>query len=118
MQRRSFLMALPAAPLAWALPRQGLAAAAQSVAEIQQNWKKLLAPGADVATTTTPISKTETEWKQLLTPAQFNILRQEGTEYPYSSPLNREKRAGIFVCAGCALPLFTSQMKFESGTGW
>jgi len=120
MQRRSFLMALSAVPLAWALPRQSVAAAAGggSVAEIQQNWKKLLAPGADVAATTTPISKTEREWQQLLTPAQFNILRQEGTEYPHSSPLNGEKRAGIFVCAGCALPLFTSQMKYDSGTGW
>ncbi len=120
MQRRSFLMALSAVPLAWAVPRQSLAAAAGggSVAEIQQNWKKLLAPGADVAATTTPISKTETEWQQLLTPAQFNILRQEGTEYPHSSPLNGEKRAGIFVCTGCALPLFTSQMKYDSGTGW
>src|SRR5512132_507577 len=120
MRRRSFLMALPAVPLAWALPRQGLAAAAaaQSVAEVQQNWKQLLAPGADVATTTTRISKTETEWQQLLTPAQFKVLRQEGTEVPYSSPLNGEKRAGIFVCAGCALPLFSSQMKYDSGTGW
>ena len=81
MQRRSFLMALSAVPLAWALPRQGLAAGGGSVAEIQQNWKKLLAPGADVATTTTPLSKTETEWQQVLTPAQFKILRQEGTEY-------------------------------------
>jgi peptide-methionine (R)-S-oxide reductase len=120
MRRRNFLMALPAVPLALALPRQGLAAAAgaRSVAEVQQNWRKLLAPGADVATTTTPLSKTETEWQQLLTPAQFKVLRQEGTESPYSSPLNGEKRAGVFVCAGCALPLFSSQMKFDSGTGW
>lgn len=117
MQRRSFLMALPAFPLACALPRHALAAAG-SVAEIQQNWKKLLATGADVATTTTPVSKTEAEWQQLLTPAQFKVLRQEGTEYPNSSPLNAEKRAGIFACAGCALPLFSSRMKFESGTGW
>ncbi|TMH60707.1 MAG: peptide-methionine (R)-S-oxide reductase MsrB [Betaproteobacteria bacterium] len=56
--------------------------------------------------------------QQVLTPAQFKILRQEGTEYPFSSPLNGEKRGGIFVCAGCALPLFSSQMKYDSGTGW
>ena len=118
MQRRSFLMALPAVSLACALPRDALAAAAGSVAEIQQNWKKLLATGADVATNATPISKTEAEWQQLLTHAQFKVLRQEGTEYPNSSSLNAEKRAGIFVCVGCALPLFSSQMKFESGTGW
>jgi len=46
------------------------------------------------------------------------VLRHEGTEYPGSSPLNGEKRPGVFVCAGCALPLFTSQMKYDSGTGW
>jgi len=61
---------------------------------------------------------TEAEWRKLLTPAQFNVLRQEGTERPYSSPLNNEKRAGTFVCAGCDQPLFDSKTKFESGTGW
>ena len=64
------------------------------------------------------ISKTNDEWRVLLTPAQFNILREEGTERPFSSPLNEEKRKGTFVCAGCALPLFESSTKFESGTGW
>ena len=46
------------------------------------------------------------------------MLRHEGTEHPFTSPLNSEKRPGVFVCAGCALPLFTSQMKYDSGTGW
>jgi peptide-methionine (R)-S-oxide reductase len=64
------------------------------------------------------ISKTDDEWRMLLTAAQFNILREEGTERPFSSPLNEEKRKGTFVCAGCALPLFESSTKFESGTGW
>lgn len=64
------------------------------------------------------IHKTEAEWKQLLTPAQFNILREEGTERPTTSPLNGEKRQGTYVCAGCDLPLFTSDMKYDSGTGW
>jgi peptide-methionine (R)-S-oxide reductase len=64
------------------------------------------------------IEKTDAEWREILTPAQYNILRREGTEPAYSSPLNDEKRAGEYVCAGCALPLFTSDMKYDSGTGW
>ena len=61
---------------------------------------------------------TEAQWRERLTPAQFSVLRQEGTEYPWSSPLNKEHRKGTFDCAGCALPLFSSDTKFESGTGW
>jgi peptide-methionine (R)-S-oxide reductase len=61
---------------------------------------------------------TEAQWKARLTPAQYDILREEGTEPPYSSPLNGEHRAGTFSCAGCALALFSSTTKFESGTGW
>jgi peptide-methionine (R)-S-oxide reductase len=120
MQRRRFLFSLPVLSLAGAIPRRAVAAAPGigSVAELQQGWQKLLAPNADVAMTTEPLKKTEAEWRALLTPAQFNVLRQHGTEYPYSSPLNGEKRAGVFACAGCSLPLFTSQMKFDSGTGW
>ncbi len=121
MQRRGFLSSLSVLPLGWILARPGLAAtalASKSVAEIQQDWRRLLAPGADVATSTDPVTKTAAEWQQLLTPAAYNVLRQEGTEPPFTSPLNGEKRAGIFVCAGCALPLFSSQMKFDSGTGW
>jgi peptide-methionine (R)-S-oxide reductase len=60
----------------------------------------------------------ESEWKARLTAEEFRVLRKEGTERAGSSPLDREKRAGTFVCAGCALPLFTSDMKFDSGTGW
>ena len=58
------------------------------------------------------------EWKKRLTPEQYAVLREEGTERAGSSPLDREKRKGTFVCAGCDLPLFTSDMKFDSGTGW
>jgi len=64
------------------------------------------------------ITKTAEEWKQQLTPQQFAVLRDHGTERPGSSPLNDEKRAGNFHCAGCDLPLFSSETKFESGTGW
>ena len=62
--------------------------------------------------------KTDAEWRKRLTPQQHRILRREGTERPFSSPLNDEKRAGTYVCAGCALPLFSSEMKYDSGTGW
>jgi peptide-methionine (R)-S-oxide reductase len=57
-------------------------------------------------------------WRQRLTPEQYDVLRTEGTEAPFSSPLNDEHRAGIFGCAGCALDLFSSTTKFDSGTGW
>ena len=58
------------------------------------------------------------EWKQRLTPEQYKVLRKEGTERPYTSPLNREYGEGTYVCAGCELPLFTSETKYDSGTGW
>ena len=80
--------------------------------------KKLLGANMETPAKIEKIRKTEAEWKQLLTPAQFNVLREEGTERPATSPLNGEKRAGTYVCAGCDLALFTSEMKFDSGTGW
>jgi peptide-methionine (R)-S-oxide reductase len=58
------------------------------------------------------------EWRKRLTPAQFDVLRKEGTERAGTSPLNAEKRKGAYVCAGCDLPLFSSETKYESGTGW
>jgi len=64
------------------------------------------------------IEKKDDEWRRILTPAQYRVLRQHGTEQPFSSPLNGEKREGTFACAGCDLPLFASVTKFESGTGW
>jgi peptide-methionine (R)-S-oxide reductase len=64
------------------------------------------------------VVKTEDEWRKLLTPAQFSVLRQEGTERPFTSPLNNEKRKGTFVCVACELPLFESRTKYDSGTGW
>ena len=60
----------------------------------------------------------ESDWRDRLTSSEFNVLRKEGTEHPWSSPLNDEKREGTFVCKGCELPLFTSGAKYESGTGW
>ena len=64
------------------------------------------------------IVKTEAEWRKQLSPEAYKVLRDHGTERAGSSPLDREKRTGVFHCAGCDLPLFASQTKFDSGTGW
>src|SRR5580700_6787089 len=64
------------------------------------------------------VTKTDAEWRRLLTPAQYQVLRHEATEAAFSSPLLSEHRKGVFACAGCKLPLFKSETKFESGTGW
>lgn len=64
------------------------------------------------------INKSVTQWKEFLTPAQFDVLRKEETEQKYSSPLNKEKRAGIFHCTGCDLPAYSSEAKYDSKTGW
>jgi peptide-methionine (R)-S-oxide reductase len=122
MQRRMLLRGMAVAPLTIALARAGHAAervgATMSVEELQKNWKTYLPEAADVVLSTEPLQRSEAEWKQMLTPQQFEVLRQEGTERSFTSPLNDEKRPGVFVCAGCSLPLFTSAMKFDSGTGW
>jgi peptide-methionine (R)-S-oxide reductase len=64
------------------------------------------------------VNHTPAEWRRLLGPQRYAILREAGTERPFSSPLNSEHRKGTFVCAACALPLFSSATKFDSGTGW
>ncbi|RPF71466.1 peptide-methionine (R)-S-oxide reductase MsrB [Aurantiacibacter spongiae] len=65
-----------------------------------------------------PVSRSEAEWRRRLSAQEFRVLRQEATERPYSSPLNDEKRAGTFSCAGCGNAVYSSRTKFESGTGW
>jgi len=64
------------------------------------------------------VTKTEQEWRATLTPEQFRVLRQHGTERAGTSPLDKQYSKGTYVCAGCNLPLFTSETKFNSGTGW
>jgi len=124
MKRRQFLRLIAAAPLvitvagrlrsAWSAATAG----DKSLESIRKNWKSLLVRDAKVSLSTEPIQKSKAEWKRSLSGAQFYVLREEGTERPFSSALNGEKRPGVYACAGCALPLFTSQMKFDSGTGW
>lgn len=64
------------------------------------------------------VSRTEAEWRALLSPQQYAVLREEATERAFTSPLNDEKRKGVFHCAGCDLPAYASETKFDSGTGW
>ena len=90
----------------------------KGIEELQKNWKLLLAEGTQVPAPTETLKLSADEWRKRLSPAAFNVLREEGTERAGTSPLNHEKREGVFACAGCDLPLFTSAMKFESGTGW
>jgi peptide-methionine (R)-S-oxide reductase len=79
---------------------------------------KLFGGNENMPTKIEKINKSEDEWRKLLTPQQFHILREEGTEPAFSSPLNENKKKGEYVCAGCDLLLFSSEMKYDSGTGW
>ncbi|WP_420138808.1 peptide-methionine (R)-S-oxide reductase MsrB [Sphingomonas sp.] len=79
----------------------------------------LLWPGGSRgAPTRYEVTLSDAEWRKKLTPAAYNVLRREATERPFTSPLLNEHRKGVFACAGCALPLYSSATKFESGTGW
>jgi peptide-methionine (R)-S-oxide reductase len=121
MERRKLLFALAAAPIgsfgvrAHAQPRPRTM---KDIEALQKNWKTFLPAGATVPSAGEPMKLSDQEWSKRLSPESFKVLRKEGTERAGTSPLNDEKRAGIFACAGCGLPLFTSEMKFESGTGW
>ncbi len=66
----------------------------------------------------TPVTKTDDEWKKLLSPAAYKVLRHEDTERAFSSPLHENHQTGIYHCAGCDLPAYSSEHKFDSGTGW
>lgn len=89
-----------------------------SIVKLQERWRTLLNPSAKVATDPKPLNKPHEEWRGTLPPESYQVLFEEETEPPLSSHLNLEKRAGVFACRACALPLFTSEMKYESGTGW
>lgn len=121
MERRGFLQGLALAVLGPALFNTAQAATASAMKDIetmQKNWRMLLAAGFKAPAPTEPLKLSNDEWRKRLDRAQYNVLREEGTERAGTSPLNAEKRPGVFACAGCDLPLFTSEMKYESGTGW
>ena len=100
MSRRNTLMGLGAATAAFAGVRSLFAGQAAQPARAYE------------------VTHTDEEWRKLLPGESFYVMRKAGTERPGSSPLNGEHRTGVFNCAGCALPLFSSKAKFESGTGW
>jgi peptide-methionine (R)-S-oxide reductase len=106
MQRRHFLRQLCAAALAWI----GFPACARS--------EKANATSEQESSPVAKLNKPLSEWRTLLPPEAYAVLFAEATERPRSSPLNNEKREGVFICAACYLPLFESTAKFESGTGW
>ena len=91
----------------------GLGAAALGGALLGARGKALAGPTGKF-----PVSYSDAEWRKRLSPAQYSVLRQEGTERPFSSPLNNEHRKGVFACVGCSQKLYLSQTKFDSGTGW
>ena len=118
MERRTLLKGLLATLFA---SREAFAAPPKTmkgIEELQKDWKSFLPEGAVVPSPAEPMKLSKDEWRKQLPQSSFHVMREEDTERPGSSPLNGEKRPGIFACAGCGLPLFTSEMKFESGTGW
>jgi peptide-methionine (R)-S-oxide reductase len=74
--------------------------------------------GTEASAEVFEVSRTPDQWRRRLSPEQYRVLREQGTERAFSSPLNEEHRPGTFLCAGCALPVFRSRDKFDSGTGW
>jgi peptide-methionine (R)-S-oxide reductase len=74
--------------------------------------------GGETMSEADEFARSDEQWRSLLSKEQYRVLREEGTEPPWTSPLNDEKRSGTYVCAGCGQPLFTSDMKYDSGTGW
>jgi peptide-methionine (R)-S-oxide reductase len=100
MNRRTFVASLLGLILSGLFLRKGVSGSGPKEPEIDK------------------IYKSTKDWKEVLTPEQFRVLRKEGTEPPHSSPVLKIGEEGIYACAGCDLPLFTSEMKYDSGTGW
>ena len=97
---------------------QSSASSEKEVAQVTESETAAVnAPGDDVFDGV-KIERSEAEWKKLLTPAQYNILRQEGTDYPFKSPYHDNHQTGDYYCAACHLKVFSSAEKFDSGTGW
>ena len=129
MNRRIFLstsIALGAGAVVFRLPLLSDVAEATPAGKSKSNVATGLSPNPNAlrqgekakAKGIKKVIKTDAEWKSQLTPEQYNVLRHEGTEYAYSSPLNDIHDKGVFECAGCGLPVFSSAQKFDSGTGW
>ncbi|WOJ96874.1 peptide-methionine (R)-S-oxide reductase MsrB [Congregibacter brevis] len=124
MKRREFLSAISkvaigataalSAPVIWANSK-----ASMMLEEIHSQWRDFLPEGFTVVSAEDKLKLSKDEWRERLDePLAYDVLRRESTERPFTSALNDEKRDGVYVCSGCELPVFTSQMKFDSGTGW
>lgn len=98
--------------------RRDVMLAGISMVGLAVSAKYLYAAGEAHTEAAFEIMKSEAEWRRSLSAAQFFVLRKQGTERPFTSPLNEEHRRGVFACAGCDLALFRSETKFDSGTGW
>jgi peptide-methionine (R)-S-oxide reductase len=129
MERRTLLKALLASPVAtraalaasFVAAKPALAAPPANMKDLealQKNWKSFVPAGTAVPAANEPLKLSKDEWRKRLPPEAYKVMRDEGTERAGTSPLDHEKRPGVFVCAGCGLPVFTSEMKFDSGTGW
>jgi peptide-methionine (R)-S-oxide reductase len=118
MKRRTVLAALLVSPWAARFGHAATPANMKDIEALQNNWKSFVPAGTAVPAASEPVKLAKDEWRKRLPPESYKVLREEGTERAGTSPLDREKRAGLFVCAGCGLPVFTSEMKFDSGTGW
>lgn len=119
MKRRDFLSTLLAAGIGTdILTRAGHAEAGQAIPPSAEAVKRALKQANAEAPKIEKLKISDDEWKKRLNPSQYKVLREEGTERPNTSPLNEEKRQGTFHCAACDHPLFTSDMKYESGSGW
>lgn len=94
------------------------AVGAIAVSRFLPRQSALTATTPTAASKTFEITRTEEEWRRILAPEQFNVLRHHGTEAPFSSPLDKQFARGTYHCAGCDLALFSSDTKFDSGTGW
>ncbi|MCP5129144.1 MAG: peptide-methionine (R)-S-oxide reductase MsrB [Pseudomonadales bacterium] len=96
----------------------GAARSSADIESIRADWRNFLPAGFEPPGEGSRLELSNEQWRERLTGAQYDVLREDGTERAFSSKLNDEKRAGIFICAGCELPLFSSAMKYDSGTGW
>jgi peptide-methionine (R)-S-oxide reductase len=128
MNRRHFLSLAGKSLAGAAVAAPGLTGAIHALAakesrvtleELHENWRSFLPAGYDPVSAADTLTLDADAWRERLEdPLAFDVLRREATERPFTSELNNEKREGVFLCAGCDLPVYTSAMKFDSGTGW
>ena len=119
MNRRCLIQGFLALPLALTLrPAHAARLSPADIERMQTQWTALLPADFSPPAAADAVKRSAEEWRRQLSKAAFYVLREEGTERDFTSPLNDEKRDGVFLCAGCDLPLFSSAMKYDSGTGW